>query len=242
VEQLFKDYLSASGRTAGEDVLRRFAVYASMIHHDNALYNLTGLKTEEDIAHTLVLGSALPVWDLVVPRGTRYVDVGTGSGIPGVVLAVMFPQLSGVLIDSNRKKMEFIRRVAAELGLENLTVLDGRAEDFGKKSEMRNAFDWSFTRAFGPLYYSIEFCLPMLKKGGHLYVYSTLKADTLSDPMKKHVSSLGGVLLGSDVHKSFGIVSDGVLIEKTGSTPGLYPRKFPVVKREAAIVAALEGK
>ena len=237
MEHLIREQLKASGFEINIETAAKLAAYANMIHTDNQSYNLTGLKTAEDIASVLVVNSALPVKSLDVPRGTRYADIGTGSGIPGIVIAALFPHMEAVLIDANSKKTEFLKKVCAELGLSNVTVLYGRIEELGRDKALRGTFDWSFTRAFGPLYYSIEFALPLLKVGGTLYVYSNLRAERLSGDMKQHVKNLGGILLPAADHSSYGLVEEGILIKKTVQTSGGYPRRFPIVKRESAKVA-----
>ena len=237
MEHLIQEKLRQSGFEISGETASKLAAYANMIHTDNQSYNLTGLKTVEDIAEVLIVNSALPVKRFDVPRGTRYADIGTGSGIPGIIIATLFPHMEAVLIDANSKKTEFLKKVCVQLGLDNVTVLYGRIEELGRDKKLRGAFDWSFTRAFGPLYYSIEFAMPLLKTGGSLYVYSNLHTERLSADMNQHIKNLGGTLLPAADHSACGLVDEGILIKKTSQTSGGYPRRFPIVKREAAKVA-----
>jgi 16S rRNA (guanine527-N7)-methyltransferase len=241
VEQLLRTRFIEAGLNTTDEIIAKLVVYAQMIHTDNQSYNLTGLKSAEDILNVLIVNSALPVKNLRVPRGTRFVDIGTGSGIPGIIIATLYPEVEAVLIDANSKKTEFLKKVCSVLGLDNVKIVYGRIEELGRDKELRASFDWSFTRAFGPLYYSIEFALPLLKKEGALYVYSNLLTEKISADMKQHIKNLGGKLLPVPEHSACGLIDEGILIRKTALTSGGYPRRFPIVKRESAKVAEEEA-
>lgn len=216
-------------------IREKLSGYAEMIHSENKKYNLTGFKTIKEIDENLIVNSILPVKNLNVPRGTSGVDVGTGSGIPGVVLAILFDHINFTLIDANKKKTDFIEMVKAEFKIENITVLNERIENVARSEKYRSAFDFCITRAFGPLYYSYEFGLPLLKKESFLYIYSHLSVEDLSSELKDHVSLLGGTFnYTSEMRSSLGIDSEGLLVIKKNESPEQYPRRFPVVKREAA--------
>ena len=215
----------------------KLSLFAKMIYDANEKFNLTGLKTVDDIKTTLIDKSFEPLRGFSVPRGTRFVDIGTGSGIPGVVIGVMFPDFHGVLIEANGKKVEFISGVIKELDLKNIEVRLGRAEDIGHDKKLRGSFDWCFTRAFGPIYYSIEFGMPMLKNGGHLYIYSALTNSELSDGIVSHISKLGGDLVPHENHSELKIGNEGLLMKKNRDGGEGYPRRFPIVKREASKIS-----
>lgn len=233
MEQIIKQECAAFGVTITDEQADKLYTYSRFIIEENQKYNLTGLKTVEDVQKTLIAMSLKPLSGFSVPRGTRFADVGTGSGVPGVVLGVCFPDISGVLMDANNKKTEFISKAAELLSLDNIKSRNGRVEDLGQDPELRESFDWCFTRAFGPLYYSIEFGLPFLKTGGKLYVYSTHIAEKLSSQMTKHVSAVGGRVVESVKMPEHGLTEEGILVLKEKKTPALYPRRFPIVKRSA---------
>ena len=233
MEQILKQWAAESGFALTADMADKLIRYAMRIHTENELYNLTGLKTAEDVLKTLIMKSIEPVVSFNVPRGTTFMDIGTGSGIPGVVLLICFPHMLGTLVDANGKKTEFIKKTAEELGLSNVTVINARAEDVGQEDTLRNKFDWVFTRAFGPIYYSFEFALPVLKNNGKLYIYSNLEMEMLSPGMLAHIKVLGGAAVGKGGHSVYGINEEGLLVVKERKTPPMYPRRFPIVKRES---------
>ncbi|HOF33683.1 MAG TPA: 16S rRNA (guanine(527)-N(7))-methyltransferase RsmG [Spirochaetota bacterium] len=212
----------------------RLEMYLSLIDDASKKFNLTGYKTREDMRRGLVYDSILPMADLCVPRGTSFVDIGTGSGVPGVVLCALFPFLNGVLVDSNNKKIDFISESALKLGLTNLTAVSSRGEEFSSSKKNKEKFDFCVTKAFGPLYYSAEFAAPVLKEKGFLYIYSHLSEEVLSHVLKIHFSNVG-LFPGSIAERNAAGISDkGLFWIKKNKTPSCYPRKFPVIKREAS--------
>jgi 16S rRNA (guanine527-N7)-methyltransferase len=233
VEQIIKQECAAVGVSITDEQADKLYAYSRFIIEENQKYNLTGLKTVEDVQKTLIAMSLKPLSGFCVPRGTRFVDVGTGSGVPGIVLGVCFPDMSGVLMDANNKKTEFITKAAEMLSLDNIKAVNGRVEELGRSPELRESFDWCFTRAFGPLYYSVEFGLSFLKTNGRLYVYSTHVAEKLSPQMIKHVIMNGGSVVDTVKMPKYGLTEEGILVLKEKKTPASYPRKFTTVKREA---------
>ena len=212
----------------------KLEMYLSLIDDASKKFNLTGYKTREDMRRGLVYDSIDPMVNLCVPRGTSFVDIGTGSGVPGIVLCILFPFMNGVLVDSNNKKIDFISESALKLGLNNLTAVCARGEDFSLSKDNKEKFDFCVTKAFGPLYYSAEFAAPVLKEKGYLYIYSHLSEEVLSLELKTHFANVG-LLAGSvSERKSAGVSEKGLFWIKKNKTPSCYPRKFPVIKREAS--------
>jgi len=207
--------------------------YARMIFETNCKFNLSGHKSFEQIREDLIDNTLADLLPESVPRGTLFADIGTGSGIPGMVIAIGNPGVQGVLVEANNKKVEFIREVCTLLDVRNVAVVCARAEEYCK--ENREVFDLCFTRAFGPIYYSIEFALPVLKKGGALCIFSKKKASDLSEQMQVHLKSCGGSTeRGQCIEMKLFSEERGITLYKTGETPQKYPRRFPVIKREAA--------
>ncbi|MDP8971126.1 MAG: class I SAM-dependent methyltransferase [Actinomycetota bacterium] len=83
--------------------------------------------------------------------GSRWLDLGTGGGLPGLALAVIRPDVTWTLVDATAKKIESVRAFAAELGLENVTALAGRAETLAHRPELRGRYGGVVSRAVAPL-------------------------------------------------------------------------------------------
>lgn len=206
--------------------------YARLICRANRRFNLTGLKTEQDILIDLVLGSIEPFIHLNVPRGTKFVDIGTGAGIPGIPIAVFHDDLIGVLIDSNGKKISFVKNVVRDLFLENVRVVQGRAEILAR-SGLRNEFDLVLSRALAPVSVVAELAAPMLVQGGLLYVYSDERIEELPGPVIEHLKRMGMSALDEHERVRFGLADVNMAFIKKGATPETFPRRMSAIKREA---------
>jgi 16S rRNA (guanine527-N7)-methyltransferase len=207
-------------------------IYAQLINEYNSnKFNLTGFKTVEDIRIQLLDASYIDLNLLNVPRGTSFVDMGTGSGVPGVVLALYFPEYEFTLVDSNNKKIEFITMVVDKLGIKNVKAVSGRLEEYSRENS--NTYDIAISRAFAPFYYSLEFGMTMLKKEGRLFIYSHFNNSNLSEKLVAFAQELGGEI-------SEHPFAEGVSFRKLRNTPDKYPRRFAVIKREAAKIPETE--
>ena len=212
------------------ELLKKFA---KMIYDDNRKFNLTGFKTIEDIFYKLIVDSLEPIKYLDVPRGTSFVDIGTGSGIPGIPIAVFFPETKGLLLDSNLKRIDFIRKVIREIDINDIVAESVRLEEVGKSSDNREMYDWVFSRAMGNVFVTVELGSPFLKLGGYLYIYSNIENSSLYPEVVAHASKLGLNLLNSIELKEIGI-KKGLVFQKVSSLSDVYPRRFAAIKRDAA--------
>jgi len=216
-----------------EQTENKMLQFADMIYSTNQKFNLTGLKTKNEILTELILKSIEPVCDIIVPRGTRFADIGSGAGIPGIPLGIFFGDLSAILIESNQKKAGFIKSVIDELKLENFNVISDRAEAIAASVAHREQYDWVFARAFGKLYITLELASPFVKENGFLYIYSTIVPEQIPDLTLKHVKKLGLSIMSHEQMKEIRLAETGLCFKKEENTPNKYPRKYPVIKREA---------
>ena len=210
---------------------RKLSEFARMIFTTNQQYNLTGLKTLHDIIETLIIGSLEPFITMNVPRGTVFADIGTGAGIPGIPLALYCNAWKGILIDSNKKKLSFVRSAIKECGLDNCEAVSGRVEDLAR-GELRAACDFVFSRALGEMYYAVEMAAPLMKAGGLLYVYSHSGPEEVPVPVVEHAREMGLSIVGRSGFEKYGLREIGVAFTKTGSTGSRYPRSISIIKRE----------
>jgi len=101
----------------------------------------------------------------------RIIDIGTGAGFPGLPVAIAFPNCQVTLLDSTRKKIHFLEGAIAQLGLDNAATRAGRAEQLGKSSPDREAYDLALVRAVGKATLCAQYALPLLKPGGTAVLY-----------------------------------------------------------------------
>lgn len=134
--------------------------YLQLLVKWNKAYNLTAIREPERMVSLHLLDS-LAVHPHI-QQAQRILDVGTGAGLPGVVLAIMNPHKHFVLLDSNGKKTRFLTQVKVELGLENLTVENARVEAY----QDEQGFDMITSRAFASLADMVHWCAHLLAKQG----------------------------------------------------------------------------
>jgi len=134
--------------------------YKNFLQEYNQKVNLTAITDDEGIVvkHFLDCLTVVPH----VPHG-RVIDIGTGAGLPGLVLKIVRPDLNITLLDARAKKVKFLQEAINLLKLENITAIHGRAEDVQKKIA---AFDCAISRAVGQLETLAGWCLPFVKHGG----------------------------------------------------------------------------
>jgi 16S rRNA (guanine527-N7)-methyltransferase len=112
----------------------------------------------------------------------RFADLGSGGGVPGLVLALHWERAQAVLLDAGERRCAFLQDASAELGIaERVTVVHGRAEDLGRQPELRGRFDLVVARGFGPPAVTAECGAPLLEVGGTMVVSEPPGGDGLDD-------------------------------------------------------------
>jgi 16S rRNA (guanine527-N7)-methyltransferase len=236
VKEILCQWFEKKGLQLSPETRQRFVAYVSLIHGTNKNFNITGFKTEEEILNNLILGSLEPLCDINVPRGTNFVDIGSGAGIPGLVLGIFFEGMSGVLIESNHKKADFIRRAAGELGMKTIEVINDRAENIANIKNFRESFDWCFSRALASPYIACEIGAPFIRINGMLYIYSNGSGDDLHKDVIRHASETGLAILPQPERCGLKLGRNGIIFKKMKSTAHSFPRSFAAIKRDAEAI------
>jgi len=234
VEHQF-DFTYLSERTGITDRTKLLLLidYAKAIYTENKKFNLTGHDNLSEIIENLIIGSLEPLINLNVPRGTLFADIGTGSGIPGVPIGIKYNYCSGILFDSNIKKISFINKTVSLLGINNLRGLDIRVENAGRLDEYREKFDFVFTRAMSDLFTIAELGSPLLKTGGFIYLYIKKNQFIITDYLIDHLVKVGLSLETGPEFNDIHLDSPGLFLKKIKKTDALYPRRMPLIKRLA---------
>jgi 16S rRNA (guanine527-N7)-methyltransferase len=199
--------------------------YVGLLLEANARLNLTRVTEPDAIArlHLLDALAALPLIDAMVPR--RALDIGSGGGVPGIILALARPSISWTLVDSVAKKADVLRTFVAALGTANVEVVARRAELLGHDPLYRERYDLVTARACAPLPVLVEYALPLLAVNGLLIAWK----GPITDAELDAGAAASAVLGGSDptVHPT-GQPALGdhrlVLITKRRATPERFPR------------------
>jgi 16S rRNA (guanine527-N7)-methyltransferase len=227
---------AAQGVALDAQALERFALYAQYLAAENKTKNLTAITDPEEITHKHFVDSLLLLpWAQPAP-GASLLDVGSGAGFPGVPLAIARPDLRVTLLESNGKKADFLRALAALLGLE-LRVVCARAEDAARQPELRGRFALVTARAVAPLPVLCELCLPFAAPGG---CFAALKgsAATVQTELaqaERAIRTLGGQSDGLRTPPAPLAYGERccVMIQKISQTPPKYPRSYGIILKKS---------
>ena len=222
----------------------QFIQFYEFLVEKNKVMNLTAIIEKEDViikhfADSLLLAkhfldSLACVKAIDMTKVKTIMDIGTGAGFPGVPLKIAFPHLEACLLDSLKKRVNFLEESFELLGLEGIKAIHGRAEDFAKKKEYRECFDLCVSRAVANLATLSEYCLPFVKVEGEFISYKSGDSDEEIRDAEFAVKVLGGKITdvdkfqlpGTDMGRSL------VKIKKVKNTAGKYPRKAGLPSKE----------
>ena len=185
----------------------------------NRKFNLTGLKTGEEIRLKLYDDSLNIAKAFDLSKKIEVVDIGCGAGFPGIPLKIEYPNIGLTLIDSVAKKIDFVKHVINILGLNDARAIWGRAEDIAK--DHREQFDLAVSRAVAELNTLCEYCLPFVKVGGSFIAQKGPDIEEEIMSAEVAMKSLGGNLK-EKVKVPSGYL---VVIEKIKRTPKQFPRR-----------------
>ena len=234
MSQIFENKLNEIGITLSDTQKQQFDQFYKLLVEWNKVMNLTGITEYEEVNEKHFIDSLSIVKAIDINKVESLIDIGTGAGFPGVPLKIAFPHLRVVLLDSLNKRINFLNTVIDTLGLNNISTIHGRAEDFAKKSEYREQFDLCVSRAVANLATLSEYCIPYVKKEGLFVPYKSGEIDDELEQSKKAIHVLGGKvedvvkfqLPCTEIGRSF------VVIKKVQNTAKKYPRKAGLPGKE----------
>jgi 16S rRNA (guanine527-N7)-methyltransferase len=154
--------LADAGISLTDHQKNQLIAYVDMLHKWNKAYNLTSVRDPNDMLVRHILDSIVVAPHL---QGERFIDVGTGPGLPGIPLSIVRPDAHFTLLDSLGKRVRFLRQVQHELKLENITPVQSRVEDFSSEPP----FDGVISRAFASLNDMVTWCHHLPGQNGRFY-------------------------------------------------------------------------
>lgn len=164
------------------------------------------------------------------------IDIGSGAGFPGLPLALARPDMQVTLLESSRKKCDFLAEAVALLGLKNVSIICSRSETAGR-SRWRDSFDLALARALGPLPVAIEYSLPLVKNGGHAVLQRGARQAGDETAAAAAASQVGGALDRVEPVTPYpGAKNLHVWVfKKTAATPEKFPRRPGLAKKRPLV-------
>jgi len=209
--------------------LAQYQQYYERLVAVNEHMNLTAITERDEVYLKHFYDSLTLAWAYpeLQTEELHMIDVGAGAGFPSLPLKIAFPQLQITIIDALNKRINFLRDLVKELGLEGVTVEHARAEEFGNKTApAREQYDVATARALARLNVLGELTLPFVKVGGVLLAMKGSAADEELAEAKKAITTLGAEIGDQiDVSLPNGDPRSVIVIKKVKNTPKKYPRK-----------------
>lgn len=232
--ELFEKDLQALGIDLSEKQINQFIRYYELLVEWNEKINLTAITEYDEVMKKHFIDSISLIKAIDLRKPLSVIDVGTGAGFPGLALKIAFPDLKVTLLDSLNKRILFLNTVIQELGLQDVSTVHGRAEDFAKENLLREKFDICVSRAVANLATLSEYCLPYVKVGGSFISYKSEKIQEELSYSEEAIKILGGnvhrqiefYLPASDIYRNLFVVV------KDKNTPNKYPRKAGLPGKE----------
>lgn len=207
-----------------DDFIEKLMIYLKLIMEYNSHTNITAIRDEKGIIEKHFIDSLL-LSSLINSNDKSAIDIGTGAGFPGMVLALYKKNIDFTLIDSVKKKTNFLKIVKDELDVKNVEIINERSEDFIKKNK-REYYDLAFCRGVSDLSVILEYAMPFLKVGGRFLPQKMvgsneiLNAENALKILKSKI--INEYKFELPYNREERLVIE---IEKLSKTDSIYPRK-----------------
>ena len=230
MKDYFKEGLEKIKVSYDENKIEKSLKYLEILLDYNSHTNLTAIREEKAIIEKHFLDSLL-LQNLLKDEDKTLIDIGTGAGFPGMMLAIFNGDKNFTLLDSVRKKTDFLELVKTELGLNNVEVINGRAEEIIK--DRREKYDVGLCRGVSNLSVILEYEIPFLKVNGRFLPQKMVGTDEVEN------SSNALKILNSKILKEYKFKlpfskEDRLVIEilKMKKTDIKYPRKTGIALKK----------
>ena len=227
----FKAKLLENNIILSDEQIESYKTYSKLLQEWNKVMDLTAIDEEEQIIEKHFYDSLISAKYFKYENQTL-LDIGSGAGFPGLVLAIAFPNLNITLLEPTLKRCNFLNAVINELGLKNVNVINDRAENF--ISAKREAYDLVTSRAVSRLNMLLELSIPFLRVNGYMIALKGKNAELELNEAKNALDLLNTKLLNK-----FGLKLPSeeenrsiLILQKKSITNTKYPRNYGTIKKK----------
>jgi 16S rRNA (guanine527-N7)-methyltransferase len=211
----------------------RLSAYLHLLFQWNEQFHFTNYSSAEIIIDKLLLPSL--VFSVLIQDGRKVLDLGSGPGIPAIPLAILRGDINVTSLESSSKAVEFMKTCKTEMSLDNLEVIEGRAEEVAQDSEVRETFDQVMARAFAPIPIVLEIGAAFLKVDGILTAQSSGKVSTRIVDCEPEMAEVGcrlgragAILMGNEESEPVFFLE----FVKESTTSDQYPRSWKKMRNQ----------
>jgi 16S rRNA (guanine527-N7)-methyltransferase len=209
--------------------IERFETFSEVLRDWAERVSLTGVRDEEGIQRRHFLESAAMValmqQEGLSLRDRSLVDVGSGSGIPGIPLKILEPSLRLTLVEAKQRKSEFLLALLPELGMTDVLVITRRAEEAAHDPRHREQYDFAVAKALAPLRTLAELTLPFVRMGGVVLAPKGKGADNEIKEARTALETLKGSIRSVEPVPMASPAQTMIMVDKELPTPQRFPRR-----------------
>jgi len=220
-----------------DTTIKKLIGYLDFLYDYNKNINLVGTKNKKDILirHLIDSISLSKIIDINNPK--KILDVGTGAGLPGIPLAIIYKDIEFYLLEAKKKAIIFLKKIIDILCIKNINILEGRAEEIIETDDHREGYDLVTSRALTKIDINLELVLPYCKIGGLVSIFKSKKGASEIDRCSKPSRILGGAKPKMvDVIVPFlGEYRAFLTVRKISQTKLKYPRKYGIIKKSKLV-------
>lgn len=221
-----------AGIELDKNAVLKLDLYAERLIETNKQFNLTAITGPDEILYKHFLDSLMILRYIIPKSGERWIDVGTGAGIPGFPILAASPGLQMTFLDGTKKKLQFIQDTLQAAGMQGKTV-HARAEKAGQEKEYREQYDYVSARAVAHLRELTEYCLPFLKIGGYFVAMKSKKTEEEIQESQRAIHLLGGKIKQIETFQLDNVGERTLIfIEKISHTPPKFPRPSAKIAKQ----------
>ncbi len=226
-EKKFTEVLAKNNLRISEQELNQFKEYYKLLVDWNEKVNLTAITEKDDVFLKHFYDSITASFYFSFEDVKSVCDIGAGAGFPSIPLKICYPHLKITIVDSLKKRINFLEQLKETLQLDHVDIIHSRAEDIGQNKKYRENFDVVTARAVARMSVLSEYCLPLCKVGGTFIALKGANSNEELVDAEKAVKTLGGEVVNNN---TFSLPIENsersiIVIKKIKKTAKTYPRK-----------------